>query len=327
MNVLALVPDIGAPSCRFRLLQYKKILQREGINLIVRGLDRPTGERRAAFLLAAAADLVILHRKLLNRSDYQRLRKNCRRLIYDFDDAVIFRDSNSARRRSRARLRKFKRLVSGADGIIAGNNYLKSLARRFNSAVEVIPTPLDLSDYPPDPAPSSGRRIGWMGTSSNFVYLSLLRPALAELLNKNPEYEFQVVSDGVPDLPGVRFTAKRWSREAEVTDLCSFDVGVMPLFSDPWTRGKCALKILQYWAAFLPVVCSPVGMNRQIIRDGVSGCFADSSSQWLEKLGELLSSGQRREQLGRKGRSIVEERFSLSVTAPRLAEILGAVAS
>ncbi len=322
MNILALVPDLKEPSCRFRVLQYVEPLAAEGINFEVMELSRCKLRRWSLLRSAGGYDAVFLHRKLLNSVDYRVLKKHARRLIYDFDDALIYRDSNAPEQSSRTRQKKFKRLVSGADLVIAGSNYLSDLARPWRREIAVLPTVVDLADYPTEPAAGSGKVIGWMGTKSNFIYLDLLRPALGELSRADPEIEFSVVSNGTPDLPGVRFGEKPWSREEEVSDLLSFDVGVMPLLDDPWTRGKCALKIIQYFAAFLPVVCSPVGANLEVVEEGVSGCFARDEKGWREGLKLLLGSAGVREEMGRAGRKLVEEKYSLVVAVPRLVKLL-----
>lgn len=322
MNILVLVPDLEAPSCRFRVLQYVKPLLAEGIRLRLLELNRDKIRRRRALESAADFDGVFLHRKLLNRFDYRILRRRARKLIYDFDDAVIFRDSNAARPNSRMRRKKFQRLVTGADLVIAGNEYLSELAGRWTRRPRIIPTVVDLTPFPAEPAPGPGTVIGWMGTKSNFIYLNRILPALRSLSRRNKDIKFKVVSDGVPDLPGIPLIVKRWSLQDEVLDLVSFDLGIMPLISDPWARGKCALKIIQYFAAFLPVVSSPVGSNLSLVKEGINGCFARSPGEWESKIEELLASRQKREEMGQAGRRLVEEEYSLSVMVPRMVEAL-----
>ncbi len=322
MNILVLVPDRNAPSCRFRILQFLGPLAAVGITLSVADLGKGGDERGGILESAADFDAVILHRKLLNRFDFHRLRRRARRLIYDFDDAVMFRDSNARRLRSRMRWRKFRRLVAGADLVIAGNEYLRGLAAPRCRKVAVIPTAIDLTPFPEDPAPGAGTTIGWMGTGSNFIYLSLIEAALSSLIRSRPGVSFQIVSDARPLLPGVPVMVKKWTRDEEVSDLTGFDIGIMPLFDDPWAEGKCALKILQYSAAFLPVVCSPVGANREVIREGVNGFFARSPEEWRRRLEELLDSAPLREEMGRAGRKIVEERYSVAILAPRMEKLL-----
>ncbi|GAH89706.1 unnamed protein product, partial [marine sediment metagenome] len=149
-----------------------------------------------------------------------------------------------------------------------------------------------------------------------------VRNALEALVRDHPEVTFKVVSNKTPDLPEIPVVSKQWSRADEVSDLIGFDIGIMPIFADPWAEGKCALKILQYFAAFLPVVCSPVGANREVVEDGVTGYFARSPQEWHRRLEELLGSAEKREEMGRAGRKLVEEQYSLSVMAPQLARVL-----
>jgi len=319
---LALVPDPRAPSCRFRIRQYREPLSREGIDLTIADLGPGGRERRRLFDQAGDFDAVVVHRKLFNPLSLRRLRRRSRRLIFDFDDAIMFRDSNSPRRSSWQRRFAFRRMISQADLTIAGNDYLAGLASRGGGRVRVQPTPVDLALFPARPGGGGGRVVGWMGTKSNFLYLRLVSEPLRNLSRARPGLVFRVISDGVPALPGVPVAAERWSLLTEARDLAAFDVGIMPLIDDEWTRGKCAFKILQYFAASLPVVCSPVGTNREVVSEGVNGRFARSSREWEDALGALLESPETRERMGRAGRRLVEERYSLAVMAPRFAALL-----
>jgi len=322
MNILALVPDLEAPSCRFRVLQYVKPLLAAGIRLQAMELARDKASRRRALEAASEFDAVLLHRKLLNRFDYRILRKRSRRLIYDFDDAVLFRDSNSARHNSRMRRKKFMRLAAGADLVIAGNEYLSGIAGRWTRNCRVIPTVIDLAPFPDHPSAGPGKVIGWMGTKSNFIYLRQILPALRSLAGRGDDLTFKVVSDAEPDFPDVPVVYKKWSLQDEVPDLLSFDLGIMPLVSDPWSRGKCALKIIQYFAAFLPALSSPVGSNLLLVREGLNGYFARSPREWEERIEEILTSSRRREKMGIAGRRLVEEKYSLEVMVPKMVEAL-----
>ncbi len=270
---------------------------------------------------------VILHRKLLRRGDFYRLRRFSRRLIYDFDDAVLFRDSNAAGFYSRARRHRFRRQSAAVDLVLAGNEYLRNQAAGAGGRTLLFPTVVDTGSILPHHPEGEGQVIGWMGTASNFVYLSTLVSPLRTLLAARPDLVFRVVSDRCPDLDGLPVDYRRWNKPEEAAELSGFTVGVMPLLDDPWTRGKCALKLLQYGAAGLPAVASPVGANLSVIRDGETGYFARDAEQWRTRLEELLDSAEKRERMGRAARRVVEDHYSLSAAVPRLAEIIRRVVS
>ncbi len=322
INILALVPDEQAPSCRFRVRQFTGPLAGEGIGLEIREIPRGAATRRNLLASAAGFPAVILHRKLLRRADFRRLRSSARRLIYDVDDAVIFRDSNASRFDSRRRRRRFRRLAEGADLVLAGNEYLSRQASSAGVRAEVFPTVVDTGSFLPRTPDRVRPVIGWMGTSSNFLYLSLILNPIRLLLREHPEIAFRVVADRPPDLPGLPVDYRQWSRSGEAAELAGFSVGVMPLFDDPWTRGKCALKLLQYGAASLPSVASPVGANRAVVREGETGYFARTGEEWRNRLEELLGSPEKGEEMGHAARRLVEERYSLAAAAPRLARII-----
>jgi len=133
---------------------------------------------------------------------------------------------------------------------------------------------------------------------------------------------------GTPEyrLEGVDVEAMRWRAESEVDDLRVADIGVMPLPDDAWSKGKCGLKALQFMALGIPTVCSPVGVNTDIIQDGENGFIAGTEDEWVEKLSRLLRSVELRRQLGLAGRVTVERKYSAIAQAPRVYEVLESIA-
>jgi glycosyltransferase involved in cell wall biosynthesis len=115
---------------------------------------------------------------------------------------------------------------------------------------------------------------------------------------------------------------KPWRAESEVEDLRGFDVGLMPLPDDEWSRGKCGLKALQYMALGIPPVVSPVGVNTSIVRDGINGFHARSEEEWVDRITLLLSDESLRHRMGSEARRTVEQSYSHRVHAPRMARVL-----
>jgi glycosyltransferase involved in cell wall biosynthesis len=272
---------------------------------------------------AAAYDVVCIHRAFLDPLELRLLQRGGRRYLFDFDDAIMFRDSTHSRFDSWQRRWAFRRMVRGAHMSIAGNAYLAQCAARYSERVTVIPTAIDLSAYPPRPLESAPEPVvGWIGTRVNLMYLQRIFPALRRLAERRPGLKLKIVSDGFPDhVPGVDLIRKPWSRSDECADLASFQVGVMPLPDDPWTRGKCAVKILQYFAASLPVVCSPVGANRDVVEPSRNGYFAGTETEWVARLDELLANPEQRRRFGKHGRALVERRFSVESNLPALTRL------
>ncbi|MFG0317913.1 MAG: glycosyltransferase family 4 protein [Planctomycetota bacterium JB042] len=240
----------------------------------------------------------------------------------EFDDAIHL---------TRLHARKMALLCRLADRVVVGNDTLARFARRHAraAAVEVVPTLVDADRIRPRAPSPPGRPavIGWIGLPTNFGALRLLAAPLRRLAATTP-IVLRVVSDGAPQLEGVPVEARPWSEEGEADEVRGFDVGVMPLPDDAWSRGKCGLKILQAFAAGVPVVASPVGVNAELIRPGENGLLATSDEEWHDALALLLRDGALRRRLAEAGRRTVEERYSLPRWAPRIAAGLkGAAAS
>ncbi len=152
-------------------------------------------------------------------------------------------------------------------------------------------------------------------------YLSLIRPVLTELIQSG---KARLVVVGAREVPfqEVPTEVKPWSEATEVADVLAFDVGIMPLTDEPWERGKCGYKLIQYMACSRPVIASPVGANRQIVDHAVNGFLAGTNQEWRSAFDTLSSAPDLRTRLGQAGRQKVEAHYCTRVTAPRLAAIL-----
>ena len=149
-----------------------------------------------------------------------------------------------------------------------------------------------------------------------------MRPIFERIGERYPKSELKIVCDTFFDCEHMKIIKKRWSPQEEVADLQSFDIGLMPLIDDPWSWGKCGLKIIQYQGVGLPVVCTPVGINRDLVEEGVSGFWAKTDEEWEEKISILIENRSLREKMGREGRDRVLRGYTIEVCAPRLLSIL-----
>jgi len=245
-------------------------------------------------------------------------------IIYDFDDSIFL--MNPAKPSLVPFLRKpskVAKIIGLSKYVIAGNRYLAGYAERYNSNVRVIPTCIDTEYY----TPSLGRRtsrsavvIGWIGSRSTIPYLAEIRKTLINL-SKRYDFMLKVISNEDFDI-GFPKVFKKWRLEDELADLRSFDIGIMPLPDNEWTRGKCGYKIIQYMSVGKPVVATPVGVNREIIKDGYNGYLAQGAAEWEDKLGRLIECSRTRKIFGRRGRGKVEEQYSVSVNAPKILALL-----
>jgi glycosyltransferase involved in cell wall biosynthesis len=236
-----------------------------------------------------------------------------------------------AARRAAFRERRLAAILRRAGRVIAGNRYLADYAAPAARAVTVLPTGVDLTPFPEERvrratesrrARRDGARIGWIGSRSSLRYLKALADPLRQVCARVPGARLVQVCNDFVDLPGVPTEKRPWSAEAEAEDLLGFDVGLMPIDDQPFARGKCGLKILQYHAAGVPVVASPVGANRDIVREGETGLLAEGAEGWEAAISRLLADPELGARLARAGRAQVAASYSSQVIGTRLAGIL-----
>lgn len=275
----------------------------------------------------AAADAVLLLRRLLSWWQIRLLRRNAKALIFDIDDAVFYRDSNSSRgHESGQRLRRFAATVARADAVLAGNAFLAGEARRFarTDIVHEFPTCVDPSLYSLQKPQRCGGdiRLVWIGSRSTMTSLDEIQPGLAEASRRLPGLKLRVICDAFPSLAGVTVEPVPWSEATETAELARADVGISHLPEHPWSRGKCGLKVLQYMAAGLPVVANPYGVHESMIVSESTGLLAASPTAWADAIVRLANDSNLRERMGASGRRRVEADYSVGIHGPRLGEIL-----
>jgi glycosyltransferase involved in cell wall biosynthesis len=275
------------------------------------------------FKSANQYDILFIQRKRFSVFWLKYIRKNARNIVYDFDDSVMHRSSKHLRHESKTRVKMFKNMVNASDHVIAGNEYLQQNTIPYTQNVTIIPSPIDISLYPQKTysEKSDNITLGWVGAHGSIHYLKKMKPIFETLGKKNDKLRLKIVCDTFFDCENMVVDKKQWSEKDEVADIQSFDIGLMPLMDDPWSHGKCGLKILQCLATGVPVVCSPAGINKEIVEDGVHGFWANSQEEWIEKLEILINDHDLRRKMGMAGRERVIEHYSLKANAPRILKI------
>jgi glycosyltransferase involved in cell wall biosynthesis len=311
---------------RFRVKEFIPFFNENGVQVELIRVYNNSFSRYKKFKSLYDFDIVIVQRKLLSPIDLLFVRHFTKKMVFDFDDAIMYRSSAHGNHYSWTRMNKFKSMMKTVDGVLAGNSYLKNEASKFISTdnIYLMPTIVDLKEYSIKNYNKVKKDfiIGWIGTSGNLHYLKSIAPALEKLNKKYGNIKLKIVCDSFFDLNDVEVIKKIWRPEDVENDLKSFDVGVMPIADDLWARGKCGLKVVQYLAAGVPAVVSPVGLNRDLAIPDKTGLWAENIDAWSDKISELIDEPDKRMKMGLAGRELVEKNFSLQVQAPRYLSIL-----
>ena len=340
-------------SSRYRTFQYLPWIERAGIQYIVaplfdesyllhrytvgrrQGRDLLNALRRRAVQLGRLGgfDLVVIEYEIFPYFfAFAEQWMNWRGIPYvvDYDDALFHQYDKHRKSLVRGLLgTKIAKVMRGAKAVIAGNAYIAEYACKAGAKrVEIIPTVVDIERYPlalQDKKSDGPFVIGWIGSPATQKYLHLIATALREVCAAGKAV-LRLVGASNVELPGVPVEILPWEEKTEARLIQGFDVGIMPLSDDPWARGKCGLKLIQYMACGRPVVASPVGVNREIVDPGVNGFLCDTQEQWVKSLSRLRGDPELGRCYGRQGRRKVEEQYSLQQLAPRYVSLLEEVA-
>ncbi|GAB3770566.1 glycosyltransferase family 4 protein [Ramlibacter monticola] len=340
---LALYGPLAA-STRHRMAQYTEGLARAGIELRIQSLLGDEYLRRrfagggwpvcelgkAAFsrltqlVDARSYDAAMVHCELFpllpGGLEAALVRKP---YLYDFDDAFYLRYRTGRLSFAKPFLgAKFDEFVGRAAVVTAGSRALHDYAAHHNRHVRFLPTVVDTTRYVPDPRLRGGSpfTIGWIGSPSTSVYLRELVEPISALAQEGP-VRLVVIGGPAPAIPAAQLVEIPWKESEEAAMINSFDVGLMPLLDDEWSRAKCAFKLIQYMACGVPVVASPVGANNDVVTREC-GLLAATAQEWTHALRCLRDNPGQRRLMGEAGRDRVLRQYALSVNLPILVDAL-----
>lgn len=325
--------DLDQPSFRHRMRALIGTLEAAGWQ--IREERFPSGryglrtwERRS---LLREADVVVLHQIKLSALEARLFARFSRRRIFDVDDAIYVRKPRrlgEAADDSPWRKSKFAATCRWVDVVAAGNEVLAGVARATARDIAILPTSIDTAAYWPTTATAEDPpTIVWIGSPENLIYLEMIRPALARLSGRYPALRMRVICSRFPQWPELNVERIAWSSATEAQSLAGAHIGVMPLSDDEWARGKCAYKLLQYMAASLPCVASPVGANTEAVIAGVNGFHARNADEWERHLEALIRSPDLRARFGAAGRAHVESRYAMRTYQARYLELMARLAA
>lgn len=266
---------------------------------------------------AAKYDVVFIQRLTLPLSFSEILKWINPNIVFDFDDALYLN-------KNKRYVKRFNDLLKNSRCLIVENNFTRNYALRFNQNVFIITGPIEVNRYSPGVNIVSRRQvvIGWIGSPATSVYVRPLGTVFKSLCAMYDNLSIHLIGAQKLDFDGVNIVVKEWRAETEVEELKDFDIGIMPLPDDDWSRGKGGYKILQYMSMGIPSVASPVGVNTEIIKPGVNGFLASNDSEWLDKLSLLIMDKALRDRLGRQGREGAVADYSYEASAPKLISAL-----
>ncbi len=321
-RLLAITDPGCAVSTRYRVTQFESYLRQHQIHVETRPGPRSAAEQASLLESVTAADAVLFQRYLPTRRWLRQILQRARRLVYDFDDAILYAESTRGRPRLLLhRWWRFRAMMRCCDAVTAGNSYLAELAQREAppGRVCVVPTTLELERYDHEPSQTeTAPAVGWIGGRWTLPYLEQLRRPLEQLSGEVAGLTIRVIADQAPDLGKAHVEWVPWAAATEVRELKRLRAGVAPLPDDAWTRGKCGLRLLQYLAAGVPAVASSVGTQAEIIQ---AGAALPASADWCQALHRVLEEQTLAADLTTRGQQLVREQFSTSSWAERVREL------
>ncbi len=285
------------------------------------------------FFMAWRYDIIFLQRATFPLTLGRFLKLWRKVIIFDIDDAIFLPDTPKqnliARFKAFVKESELKDILALSDCVIVENDYIKDYVSRYCPKVYKIPGPIDteryfvkkeqgLVDHGLLTVDQKEVVLGWIGSPATTGYLHLLDGVFADILSRFENIRIVLIGAGNYTFPGERVTRIPWRYETEVRDLQDFDIGLMPMPDDQWTRGKLGCKMLQYMAVGVPSVVSYTRTNAEIICNEKNGFLVTKETGWMDRLVYLIENRQARMSIGMAGRRTVEELCSVQRNAPKM---------
>jgi glycosyltransferase involved in cell wall biosynthesis len=243
-----------------------------------------------------------------------------KKYIYDFDDAIWITNS-SANNKIASTIKsawKVAYLCKWAKTVTVGNQFLLDYAYSFNNHAIIIPTIVDTEQFHNKIKNQNSAKtvIGWTGSHSTLFYLDPIIEVINSLSQKY-EFTFLVIADVDPKLKLKNYQFIKWNKDTEVEDLLNINIGIMPLKEDDWSKGKCGFKAIQYLSLGIPALVTPIGVNTEIVQEGIHGFHCTTTEEWQKKLEILLFDTNLRKKMGIAGRQHIVSNYSKKATTQK----------
>ncbi len=240
--------------------------------------------------------------------------------IVEYDDAIFHRYDTTSHVLIHTFLgKKIEKVIGYASAVIVCNAYLEAYARLYNADVIKIPTVVPLKRYNDAkkaycPKKDDAFIIGWIGSLSTSVYVLEILPEMKKFVQTYNNVSFHLLGFDKTLLSDkerqeVHIEVTEWSEEEEIATILAFDIGMMPLPDDAWSRGKCGFKLIQYMACQKPVVASAVGVNCDLVDEPKGGVLVRSQEAWYDAFESLYLDEALRKEMGRYNRHKIEKEY------------------
>jgi len=255
------------------------------------------------------------------------------RYIVDYDDAIFHkydRHQNAIVRRVLAH--KIAKVMGYAHTVIVCNPYLAAYASKCNENIVTIPTVVDLEKYR-DKMKNLEKKdentfvIGWIGSWTTGVYVLDILPQMKAFVKKYENVRFHLVGFDEKLLTKqekeeAHIEVIAWDEESEVENILHFDIGMMPLPDDAWSRGKCGFKLVQYMSCKKTVIASAVGMNCTLIEEGINGLLVENALAWFVAFEKLYLDSELRGKMAENNFNKIEKEYNNTKHSQRYVKLL-----
>lgn len=270
-------------------------------------------------------DVVFIQKRKFPIRQFEYLKKLNPNIIYDFDDAIFAIKKENVEKWNvhSENLRNFSHTLKIAKTIIVSNDYLAKYVGKYESNTKIIPSSVDVSKYTQKKYEVNEKiLLGYVCNPENLAYLKDIAPALKKVCEKHENVCLKIISSKSINLPGVRTTFQKFNVEKYISDLRSFDIGLMPYPDQDWVRGKAGFKGIECMAVGVPVVASPMGIIPEIITNEKNGFLAKNNDKWEKYLELLIANPELREKMGILARNKIVKKYSIQENYKKFKEAL-----
>lgn len=247
--------------------------------------------------------------------------------VVDYDDAIFHNYDLSHNKLIKFFLsKKIDKVMRFSDTVVVGNDYLAQRAISANAGtIMIIPTVVEPERYNVAMGKHNGTNpsIGWIGTPATQKYIVEIKDSLIKVCKKhNASLTLIGAHSSIKNIfSEIDINILPWSEESESQDISDFDIGIMPIPDEPFEKGKCGYKLIQYIACSKPVVASNVGVNAEIVERCDAGYVVHTLGEWEAALSTLLSDATLRVKHGSRGKASVSKYYSVESQIDNLVNI------